>query len=140
MSEANGGRPADKLILVVDDDPGIVMMLKESVKFEGFRVDEAMDGEEALDKIEKLKPDLVLLDLMLPRYGGFEVIEELKAGPRAATPVVVITGRFGDSETAAKLRGEPSVAAFLDKPVKPAELGGILHRILKTRPERPARK
>jgi len=140
MSEPKPGRPADKLILVVDDDPGIVLMLSESVKFEGFRVDTAMDGEEALDKIDKIKPDMVLLDLMLPRYGGFEVISELKAGPRASTPVVVITGRFGDSETAAKLRDEPSVVAFLDKPVKPAELAGILHKILKTKPERPARK
>jgi two-component system phosphate regulon response regulator PhoB len=134
MSEANGGRPADKLILVVDDDPGIVMMLKESVKFEGFRVDEAMDGEEALDKIEKLKPDLVLLDLMLPRYGGFEVLRQLQSGETARIPIIIVTGRYTDRTTAEMIRQESNVMDFLEKPIKAGVLGTTLHKILKTRP------
>lgn len=138
MAEA-AGRPQDKLVLVVDDDPGIVAMFEQAVKLEGFRVESAVDGEEALDKIAKLKPDLVLLDLMMPGYGGFEVIQELKAGPRAATPIVVITGRFTDSATAEEIKREPSVVAFLDKPIRPVDLAAVLHRTLNTTPPKKSR-
>jgi CheY-like chemotaxis protein len=129
-------KPEDKLVLVVDDDPGIVGLFTETIRIEGFRVDFARDGEEALAKVEELKPDMILLDLMLPGYGGFEVIQELKAGPQGKTPVAVISGRFTDKETAAKLRAEPTVVAFLDKPVRPVDLVNLVHKTLKTEPRK----
>ena len=140
MAEAAASRAEDKLILVVDDDPGIVSMFMQAVKIEGFKVESAGDGEEALEKIAALKPDLVLLDLMMPGYGGFEVIQELKTGPGAGTPIIVITGRFTDSATADEIRREPSVVAFLEKPVRPADLAAVLHKTLKTNPPKKGRR
>jgi CheY-like chemotaxis protein len=129
-------KPEEKLVLVVDDDPGIVGLFTETIRIEGFRVDFARDGEEAIAKAEELKPDMILLDLMLPGYGGYEVIQELKAGPQSKTPIAVISGRFTDKETAVKLRSEPSVVAFLDKPVKPVDLVNLVHKTLKTEPRK----
>ncbi|MBI3552033.1 MAG: response regulator [Elusimicrobia bacterium] len=129
-------KPEEKLVLVVDDDPGIVGLFTEAIRIEGFRVAAAKDGEEALEQVEKLKPDMILLDLMLPDYGGFEVIQELKSGPAGKTPIVVISGRFTDKETSSRLKREPSVVAFLDKPVKPMELVTLLHDTLGTEPRK----
>jgi CheY-like chemotaxis protein len=128
--------PEDKLVLVVDDDPGIVGLFTETVRSEGFRVASATDGEEALEQVATLKPDLILLDLMLPGYGGYEVIQELKTGGGNQTPVVVISGRFADKSVAAKLKVEPTVVAFLDKPIKPLDLIELLHKTLKTVPRK----
>jgi CheY-like chemotaxis protein len=132
-------KPEEKLVLVVDDDPGIVGLFSETIKSDGFRVATAKDGEEALERAAELKPDMILLDLMLPGYGGYEVIQELKAGPAGKTPVVVISGRFIDRGITAKLKDEPSVVAFLDKPIKPFDLLALVHKTLKTEPQKRGR-
>jgi DNA-binding response OmpR family regulator len=75
-------------ILIADDDPGIVRLLKLLVEREGFRVDVARDGREALEKIEKGSYVLLLLDLQMPRFNGFDVIEFL--GQQSKRPVVLV--------------------------------------------------
>lgn len=119
-----------KLVLVVDDDDSVREMLEFIVKKEGFRVETAADGEEGVSKAEKLGPDLIILDLMLPRYGGFELLRRLQAGEHKTIPIVVVTGRYTDRSTADLIRQESNVVEFLEKPVRPAVLGAALQRII----------
>ena len=119
-----------KLVLVVDDDDSVREMLEFIVKKEGFRVETAADGEEGIAKAEKLSPDLIVLDLMLPRYGGFELLRRLQAGEHKKIPILVVTGRYTDRSTADLIRQESNVVEFLEKPVRPAVLGAALQRII----------
>lgn len=126
--------PRDKLVLIVDDDESVRDLLEFVLQKEGFRVEKAMDGQEALDKVEKNKPDMILLDIMLPLFGGFEVLRKLQMGETANIPIVVITGRYTDRSTSEMIRQESNVVEFLEKPLKPPQLASILHKVLKTRP------
>ena len=127
-------RPEDKLIVVIDDDDSVRELLEFIVKKEGFRTDTAADGEAGLEKITQVMPDLVILDLMLPRYGGFEVLRQLQTGDTARIPIIIVTGRYTDRTTAEMIRQESNVMDFLEKPIKANLLGATLHKILKTRP------
>lgn len=135
MSEATPGKKSqDRLVMIIDDDESVRELLEFVVKKEGFRSDTAGDGEEALNKIQQLMPDLVILDLMLPRYGGFEVLRQLQTGETSGIPILIITGRYTDRGTAEMIRQESNVVEFLEKPIKPQVLGMAIHRILKTTP------
>ena len=126
--------PEDKLVVVIDDDDSVRELLEFIVKKEGFRTDTASDGEAGLEKITQVMPDLVILDLMLPRYGGFEVLRQLQSGETARIPIIIVTGRYTDRTTAEMIRQESNVMDFLEKPIKAGVLGTTLHKILKTRP------
>ena len=130
------GNPADKLILLVDDDESLLDLMNHVVKKEGFRTDRAMDGQEALLKVAALKPDAIVLDFMLPSMGGYEALRELQARDLSYIPIVVVTGRVLDEGAIKAIREEKNVADFLMKPVRPALLVAALHRILKTAPPR----
>ncbi|MBI5623091.1 MAG: response regulator [Elusimicrobia bacterium] len=127
--------PGDKLVMIVDDDDSVRELLEFLLKKEGFRVDTSPDGEDALKRIPEVKPDLVILDMMLPRYGGFEILRELQNGEARDIPIVIITGRYSDSSTKAMIRQESNVREFLEKPVRPAMLAMLLHKLLNTRPQ-----
>lgn len=131
--EAEPGNPAEKLICVVDDDESVRELLEFLVKKEGFKCESARDGEEGLQKIQKLLPDLVILDLMLPRYGGFEILRQLQSGDTARVPIVVVTGRYSDRSTTDMIRQESNVMDFLEKPVKPSVFTATLHKVLGTK-------
>jgi CheY-like chemotaxis protein len=122
----------EKLVMIVDDDDSVRELLEYVVKKEGFSVVKAVDGEEALNKIKSLPPSLILLDLMLPRYGGYEVLRRLQNGDTADIPIVVITGRYTERTTTEMIRQESNVIEFLEKPIKTNVLASLLHRILKT--------
>jgi len=129
---------ADKLVLIVDDDKEVMDLLETIVRKEGFRIELAADGDEARKKARALLPDLVLLDLMLPKSGGFEILHELQEGETADIPVIVITGRRLERTTADMIRHEPNVRDFVEKPVKPEALASRLHQVLKTNPAKMA--
>ena len=122
--------PEAKLVLVIDDDDSIRELLSFLVKKDGYRVETAVDGEDGLHKAERLKPDLILLDLMLPRYGGFELLRQLQGGELTRTPIVIVTGRYTDRSTADMIRQESNVIEFLEKPVKANLLAAVLQRVL----------
>ena len=122
-----------KLVLIIDDDDGVRELLTFLVKKDGYRVECAVDGEDGFQKAERLKPDLILLDLMMPRYGGFEVLRQLQSGGLSRIPIVVVTGRYTDRSTAEMIRQESNVVDFLEKPLKPNVLGATLERLLKPR-------
>jgi DNA-binding response OmpR family regulator len=77
--------------LVVDDDPSIRLMVSKILEREGFRADVAADGAEALDLIERTRYQLVVLDLMMPKVGGLEVIRSLKKNCASTLRKVIVT-------------------------------------------------
>ena len=125
-----------RLVLVVDDDEGVRELLSMLIKKEGWRVETAEDGLDGERKALALKPDLIVLDLMLPRYGGFELLKQLQSSEISRVPVVVVTGRYTDPSTADMIRQESNVVELLEKPVKAARFILALQRIL--RPGLPA--
>lgn len=127
-----------KLVLIIDDDEGVRDLLSFLVKKEGFRAETAIDGEDGYQKAEQLKPDLILLDLMMPRYGGFEVLRRLQAGELAGVPIVIVTGRYTDRSTTEMIRQESNVVDFLEKPLKPNVLSATIGRLLNPRATRAA--
>ncbi|MCX8146135.1 MAG: response regulator [Azovibrio sp.] len=88
-------------ILIVDDEPNIVLSLEFLMKREGFQVAVAADGEAALEQVRAFDPDLVLLDVMMPKKSGYEVCEILRADPaRSAMKIVMLTAKGRDMEVA----------------------------------------
>ena len=134
MENSSFANAADKLVLIVDDEKGIRELLEVIVRKEGFKVALSEDGEDALKKARSLSPDVILLDLMLPKSGGFEVVRELQADETADIPIIIITGRYMDHSTADLIRQEANVRDFIEKPIKMASLVSHLHQLLKTRP------
>ena len=108
-------------ILVVEDVPLGLAVLRMHLEAEGFEVIVARDGVEALDQARDGHPDLVLLDLMLPRLSGERVCQELRADPRThGLPVVVVSARVQEGE---RLRAFAAGAdAFIAKPYDTAQL------------------
>jgi DNA-binding response OmpR family regulator len=108
-----GGASMSQRILVVDDEPDIHVFVGRVLSDAGYQVDSAVDGAEALEKIRESRPDLVLLDLMMPVIDGWEVLARLR-GFEDPPPIVVLTAR---GDFAAFARGvREGVAAFIGKP------------------------
>jgi DNA-binding response OmpR family regulator len=90
-----------KRILIVEDEPNIVISLEFLMKREGFEVEVATDGEAALMAVGESAPDLVLLDIMLPKMNGFEVCQKLRADPRwCGMKIVMLTAKGRETEVA----------------------------------------
>ena len=134
MENPGFSNPANKLVLIVDDDESIRKLIEFVVKKEGFKVEKAMDGEEALRKARQISPDLILLDLMLPKFGGVEILRELQSDETAGIPIIIITGRYTEHSISDMIKQEPNVKDFIEKPLKPQALAAALHKILKTQP------
>jgi DNA-binding response OmpR family regulator len=138
MENAESANPADKLVLIVDDDEAFSDLMEFVVGKERFRTERAADGEAGLWKAQHISPDLILLDLMLPKFGGFEIMRELQNGETAGIPIIIITGRYTENAAASLIKKEYNVRKFLEKPVTPQVLVAALHNILGTRrPEPP---
>lgn len=86
-------------VLIVEDEEFLVRALKDNLTSEGSTVSVAMDGEAVFDEVKKRKPALILLDLLLPKKNGFDVLKELKASPEwQLIPVIVLSNLGEDSE------------------------------------------
>jgi response regulator RpfG family c-di-GMP phosphodiesterase len=103
-------------ILIVDDEPDIVLVLRMKLEQEGYAVCEAHDGLQALDVVGQEKPDLILLDIMMPKLDGYSMNLRLKDNPDTARiPVIVKTGK-GHVKELLEIRDELRVASYLEKP------------------------
>lgn len=110
-----------KKILIVDDEPNIVISLEFLMKKEGFEVAVAADGDEAMAKVASFNPDLMLLDVMMPKKSGFEVCEALHADPaRAGLIIVMLTAKGRDTEVAKGLA--IGADAYVTKPFSTKDL------------------
>jgi DNA-binding response OmpR family regulator len=114
--------------LVVDDSEVIRDLIAVNLQLEGFEVTTAGDGEEALRLASVSVPDVITLDVMMPRLSGLDTLVRLRADPRTASvPVVMVTGRAQPADIA---RGEEIGAdAYLTKPFEPAELVDVVMRL-----------
>ncbi|HJW26712.1 MAG TPA: response regulator [Rhodocyclaceae bacterium] len=118
-------------ILIADDEPNIVISLEFLMKKEGFQVAVANDGEEALAKVDSFKPDLLLLDVMMPKKSGFEVCEALRADPsRAGLRIVMLTAKGRQTEVAKGLA--IGADAYITKPFSTKELVAKVRSILES--------
>ena len=105
-------------ILIVDDEKNIVDILKFNLKKEGFDTIEAYDGKQALEMVEREKPDLILLDIMLPEYDGFTVCRKIRQTMN--TPILMLTAR--EEEVDKVLGLELGADDYITKPFSPREL------------------
>jgi two-component system alkaline phosphatase synthesis response regulator PhoP len=114
-------------ILVVDDEAQIVDLLRSYLRREGFDVDEAADGEAALAACAQRRPDLVILDLMLPKMDGREVCRRIRES--ANTPIIMLTAR--DEETDKLLGLELGADDYITKPFSPREVVARVRAVLR---------
>ena len=87
-----------KKILIIEDDKFLRELISRKLSDEGFNIQEAVDGEEGLKKIKEGKPDLILLDLILPSIDGFEVLSRMKEDPGVSAIPVIILSNLGQKE------------------------------------------
>jgi DNA-binding response OmpR family regulator len=114
-------------ILIVDDDPHIRELVKVFLRREGFDVQEACDGVQALSKFDSIKIDLAIIDVMMPTMDGWELCQELKA--TFDLPVLILTAK---GETSQKLKGfQLGTDDYLVKPFEPLELVARVKALLK---------
>lgn len=119
---------AKKKILAVDDEKHIVRLIQVNLERAGYEVSTAYDGLEALRAIEENRPDLIVLDVMMPQLDGFETLKRLKANPNTAEiPVIMLTAKSQDADV---FRGwQSGVDCYLTKPFNPMELLAFVKRI-----------
>ena len=85
-------------ILIIDDDPFILAMYTQKFKEHGFQVEVAHEGKEGLAKAKELKPDVILLDVVMPAMDGFDVLKKLKEDAGAQPPKIIFLTNFGQRE------------------------------------------
>jgi DNA-binding response OmpR family regulator len=122
------GTSTSARILVADDDPIIRRLIEVNLGLEGFEVETASGGEDALAKAKQVSPDLILLDVMMPGIDGWEVARLLKEDhATAGIPVVFLSARTQEED---RQRGqELGVAAYVSKPFDPQELVELVRRL-----------
>lgn len=118
-----------KKILIADDEPNIVISLEFLMKREGYDVTIATDGEEAVNRIRADRPDLVLLDVMMPKKSGFEVCQEVKADPALqAIRILMLTAKGRDTDIAKGMA--LGANAYMTKPFATRDLVEKVHQLL----------
>ncbi|HSP71796.1 MAG TPA: response regulator [Gaiellaceae bacterium] len=118
-----------QLILVADDDEDILALVSLRLRRLGYRVVQATDGEEALAQVAQERPALVILDLMMPRVDGYEVMRRLRAAPETVSlPVILLSARARSADAAAGL--DAGADAYLSKPFRAEELAAAIRGLL----------
>ena len=115
-------------VLIVDDEPNIVTSLTFLMKKSGFETSVARDGEQALAEVERFGPDLVLLDVMMPKYDGYEVCQKLRAAGRTELKIILLTAKGRDAEVAKGLA--VGADAYVTKPFSTRDLVEQVTRLL----------
>ena len=117
-------------ILIVEDEASLITLLRYNLEKEGFEVGEAVDGEEALFMIRERRPDLVVLDWMLPSLSGIEVCRRIRRAPEFKNlPVIMLTARGEESD---RIRGLDNGADdYIVKPFSPSELLARIRAVLR---------
>lgn len=117
-------------VLVIDDDPLLLRMLEHRLSVNNFKVETAADGGEGLRAVGEVRPDVIVLDAMMPVLNGFEVLRGLKEHPEMKSiPVLMLTARKKENDV---LQGLSLGAAdYLVKPFAPEELVSRIRRVLK---------
>lgn len=118
--------PAPRTVLVIDDDPDVREVLQMALEDRGYGVACAPDGEAGIARALRDRPDLVIVDMMMPRASGFVVLERLKQQHRLGVPVIMLTANESDHQRAfAEFLGADM---YLNKPVRRAQLLAAVHQ------------
>ena len=138
---------SEKKILVVDDEPDVRNFLATCIQDAGFMVDSAVDGQDALEKIEIQIPDLMTLDMVMPRKSGIELIRTLRKNDKwSSLPVIVITAHARNEFASEDIKSFNAFTSGLkprrtiEKPVTPEVLVNTICQILDVEPEKGAAK
>ncbi|MDO8616556.1 MAG: response regulator transcription factor [Dehalococcoidia bacterium] len=118
---------SEPLVLAVDDEAGILRLIKLELAAQGFRVVTATNGEEALKLAEEQRPDILLLDVIMPEMTGYEVMRKVRE--QSAAPIILVTARDSDAD---KVRGlELGADDYIAKPFSPDELAARVRAVLR---------
>lgn len=121
-------------ILMVDDDKVLVAATKALLESKGYKVSTAYDGDEGLAKTKSEKPDLVILDIIMPTKDGFSVCEQIKKDPRTEKIPVLIMTTFARDKTKVNIPASAGLSleaeGYVDKPVNPQKLLGLIEKML----------
>ena len=121
----------ERRILIADDEPYLIRSLSYILRKEGYQVDTAMDGLEALEMVRRLKPRLLFLDLQLPKIDGFEVCRQIKSDPQLQKTYIILLTAKGQDED--RRRGLAAGAnEYLTKPYSPKEVVMHLQDLFRT--------
>jgi CheY-like chemotaxis protein len=120
------------LVLVVDDTANVRELIRVNLALEGFDVRVACDGQEALDLVPELLPDLITMDVVMPKVDGLTAATRLKTNPATSSiPIVMVTAR---AQTADRDKGRRAgVDAYVTKPFEPSELVETVRKLLDSR-------
>ncbi len=117
-------------VLAVDDDPIILRLLQLNLELEGHEVLTAADGRSGLDAVRRERPDLVLLDVMMPNLDGFQVCAEVRADPDpaiAAIPIVMLSAKAQEADVTTGIAA--GADAYVTKPFDPVHLVDLVTRL-----------
>lgn len=120
-------------VLLIEDDPLVSRMYSKVFEYEGFKVDAAVDGAQGLLKAKDILPDIILLDVMMPRMNGMEVLDAIQKEPKLASiPVVVLTNLSGTQDTQNALK-RGAVDYLVKSEYRPKEVVEKVQNILSSR-------
>ena len=122
---------AQRKVLVVDDEPDVLLLCRVNLEFEGYTVVQAADGIEALEQMRAESPDLVLLDVMMPRMDGWTVLEHARADAALShIPIVLLTAKVQEAD---QIRGfELGASEYITQPFSPLALAQTIGDLLAT--------
>ena len=116
-------------VLIVDDDQVIQQLLEVNLELEGYEIAKASNGEEALAQVQAFNPELVLLDVMMPKLDGREVCRRIKADPATKhIPVIFLSARAQDMDVTSGL--DLGASAYVTKPFDPVDLIETVEKVL----------
>jgi DNA-binding response OmpR family regulator len=119
-------------VMVIDDEPFILMMIEDVLKFEGFDVVTLRDGRDAVERVRSEKPDLIILDWMMPEVSGITVSNALKSDPELSEiPVLMLTAKAQEDDE--KLGLQSGVDRYITKPFSPRSLMEVVRKYVERR-------
>ncbi|NEP56318.1 MAG: response regulator transcription factor, partial [Symploca sp. SIO2G7] len=120
----------NKQLLLVDDDPNLILLVQDYLEFQGYRVITATNGLEALSLLERNIPDMIICDIMMPEMDGYTVVEQIRQNPRTNwLPVLVLSAK---GQTQERIKGLNTGAnVYMVKPFEPEELVAVVESSLK---------
>jgi len=127
---STGSGPSQKTVLVVEDDTFLAQLLTNRLSRAGLTVTRAGDGEEALRILKNTKPDLILLDIILPKKSGFEVMEEIQKDPLLKRAPIVIISNLGQDEDMARGRQLGAIEYYVKAQTSIEDLVSKVQQIL----------